>query len=315
MDALLDIHAQLESHVQTITPTDTMAEAGRKLLLKDYIAMLDHEAGSRTGEDIEDVHDMRVATRRMRSALRLLEPYYKSKPIRTFRTQLSKVADALGEVRDLDVLIHDLEKYGDKNELSLAAAIGLLDAERVEARHNLNRALDRRDYARFVEAFRHFLLTPGAKARPVDPDALTPSQVRHLLPTLVYEHLGAVRAYDSAIDEGDPATLHALRIEFKRLRYLVTFFAEVLGATTKDFLKDLKAIQDHLGRLQDIQVATDRLEDLLPHLSDEDAAALSAYLDSLNAESEDLNAQFAAVWKKFNSATTQRKLATALVGL
>lgn len=315
MDAPLQLTTELQSHLQTIAPTDTMAEAGRKLLLKDFIVMLDHEAGSRTGEDIEDVHDMRVATRRMRSALRLLEPYYKSKPIRTFRAQLSKVADALGDVRDLDVLIHDLEKYSAKQEVSLTAAIALLDGARAEARHSLNRTLDRRDYTRFIATFRQFLTTPGAKARTIEPDSLAPSQVRHIVPTLIYEHLGAVRAYDSAIDGGDPTTLHALRIEFKRLRYLVHFFADVLGATSKDFLKDLKAIQDHLGRMQDIQVAADRLEDLLPQLGDEDAAALSAYLDALNAENDELTPKFAAVWKKFNSATTQRKLATALVGL
>ena len=315
MDALLDLNAELQSHVQTIEPSDTMAEAGRKLMLKDYIVMLEHEAGSRTGADIEDVHDMRVATRRLRSALRLLEPYYKSKPIRVFRAQLSKVADALGEVRDLDVLIYDLEKYSKKQEVSLVAAIAVLDGARAEARHDLNRALDKRDYARFVESFRHFLLTPGAKARALDSDTLTPTQVRHILPTLAYEYLGAVRAYDSAIEEGEPTTLHALRIEFKRLRYLLHFFIDVLGTTAGDFLKDLKAIQDHLGRMQDIQVATDRLEDVLPELGDEDAAALSAYLDALNAESEDLSSKFAAVWKKFNGTTTQRKLASALVGL
>ena len=72
-----------------------------------------------------------------------------------------------------------------------------------------------------------------------------------------------MRAYDGAIAEAEPETLHALRIEFKRLRYLVHFFSEIMGATVNDFLAELKAIQDHLGTMQDIQVATDQLEDLL----------------------------------------------------
>lgn len=292
-----------------------MAEAGRKVLLHDFIRMLEHEAGSRSGEDIEDVHDMRVSTRRMRSALRTFAPYFKGKAIRSFRASLRKVADALGAVRDLDVLIADLDKYEKKHGASLQGAIALLDAQRGEARAALHKALDRKDYNRFVLHFGEFLTTPGASARAVDVSALAPNRVRHILPTLIYEHLGAVRAYDTAIEGGDAETLHALRIEFKRLRYLTHFFAEVLGETTESFLKDLKAIQDHLGRMQDTQVASDRLEELLSEVDDENAAALTAYLDAINAECGELREKFPAVWKKFNSAATQKKLANALVSL
>src|SRR5688572_21869623 len=100
-----DYTAQLESQVQSVSPQDTMAEAGRKVLLADFIKMLKHEAGARTGEDIEDVHDMRVATRRMRSALRLFESYFKPKWVDAYSRRLRKIARALGVVRDLDVLI------------------------------------------------------------------------------------------------------------------------------------------------------------------------------------------------------------------
>jgi CHAD domain-containing protein len=315
MDAPLEASTALQTHVQPIAAIDTMAEAGRKLLLNDFIRMTENEAGSRSGEDIEHVHDMRVSTRRMRSALRLLEPYFKTKPVRVFRGGLKKVADALGAVRDLDVLIEDLQKYGKKQGVSLDASIALLDAQRTDARHDLNRALDRGSYRRFLISFREFLTTPGAKARNVDPEATTPSQVRHIVPALIYEQLGVVRAYDSAIAEGDVETLHALRIEFKRLRYLIHFFIDVMGATASDYLKDLKAIQDHLGRMQDIQVASDRLEELLGDLDDEGAAALTAYLEALDAEVETLTGKFASVWAKFNSSTVQRKLATALLAL
>jgi CHAD domain-containing protein len=307
--------SQLQTFIQPIDPQDTMAEAGRKVLLHDFIKMLEHEAGSRSGEDIEDVHDMRVSTRRMRSALRIFMPYFKGKVIRSFRASLRKVADALGAVRDLDVLIDNLHKYEKKHSASLQGAIALLDAQRGEARTALHKGLGRKDYHRFILHFGEFLTTPGANARATDNGVLAPNRVRHILPTLIYEHLGAVRAYDAAIEDGDPETLHALRIEFKRLRYLTHFFEEVLGDTTGSFLKDLKAIQDHLGRMQDIRVASDRLEDLLSELDDDNAAALTTYLDAINAECEELREKFPAVWEKFNSATTQKKLANALVSL
>ncbi len=305
----------LRAAVQPIQADDTMAEAGRKILLQDFIKMLEHEEGSRSGEDIEDVHDMRVATRRMRSAMRMLDPYYKGKTVRVFRAQLKKIADALGAVRDLDVLIHDLERFGAARGASLEGAIALLDAERQGARKRLHRTLDRDDYAQFTADFSAFLTTPGARARATDHDNPAPTQIRHILPMLIYEHLGSVRAYDSVIHEGEAETLHALRIEFKRLRYLVHFFSPILNAGAEDFLKELKAIQDHLGRMQDIQVATERLSDLMDDLDDENAAALSAYLDALDAERADLAAKFPQVWKRFNSVPIQRKLASALVAL
>lgn len=309
---LIDV---LRAAVQPIDPHDPMSEAGRKALLRDFVRMLEHEAGSKTGEDIEDVHQMRVSTRRMRSALRLLEPYYKGKPVRYFRARLTTIADALGEVRDLDVMIDNLSQFQTKHNAHLDGTIALLDAELQTARADLVRVLEKKGYARFIDKFADFLTTVGAGARKVDHDSVVPSQLRHLLPTQVYEHLGAVRAYDAVVDQGEATTLHALRIEFKRLRYLVHFFSEIMGPSAEDFLKELKAIQDHLGTMQDIQVASDRLEDLMPDLDDEDAAGLSAYLDALNIQLEALDASFPQVWKRFNSAAIQRKLASALVAL
>src|SRR4051812_17496203 len=92
----------LQAQLQPVEPLDTMAEAGRKILLSDLVKMLDHEAGSRSGEDLEDVHDMRVALRRMRSTLRLLADYYKPKTIDPYLVEMRKLAHALGTVRDLD---------------------------------------------------------------------------------------------------------------------------------------------------------------------------------------------------------------------
>ncbi len=54
----------LEAQMHPMSPEDPMPEAGRKALLAEFVKMLKHEDGSRNGEDIEDVHQMRVASRR-----------------------------------------------------------------------------------------------------------------------------------------------------------------------------------------------------------------------------------------------------------
>ncbi len=310
----------LRPQLQPLAPENTMAEAGRRALLPDFITMLEHEAGSRKGEDIEHVHDMRVATRRMRSALSLLSNYYKAKTISPHMRSLRKIARVLGSVRDLDVLIDNLQTYQatleEENRAGIQLIIDRLDQDRGYARQVLNRTLNKSDYRRFTQAYAQFLMTERApSARPIDPEDIQPSQVRHLLPSLIYDHLGTVRAYDSLIADADANALHALRIEFKRLRYLVSLFSDVMGTSIKDFIVELKAIQDHLGRMNDLHVAQERLCELLPELDESSRIALDAYIESLRAEEETLHVQVSDVWKHFNTKTVQRQLATAIAAL
>lgn len=316
-----DLIVALTAQQSEINVEDTMAEAGRKALLTQLIAMLKHEPGSRSGDDPEDVHDMRVAIRRMRSALQLLEPYFKSKPIRYYRKQLRKVMKSLGGVRDLDVLLEDLRGYAKKHDPDnqLAPVFAHLNDARELARHELISTLDRSSYRRFVEDYAQFLTQPGKGARTDDNGDVHPVQVRHVLPPLLYEHLGAVRAYDAVLSDADANTLHALRIEFKRLRYAVSLFSEILGKGAGEFVDEIKIVQDHLGRLNDIQNATDSLRGLTK-LFDAEANAgaidlLERYAVSLAAEGETLRNNTDEIWRRFNTKTVQRQLANAVAGL
>ena len=313
----------LTSQVQPVQPDDTMAEAGRKALLPEFLKVLKHEAGSRTGADIEDVHDMRVATRRIRSTLRLLDPYYKPKAIEPFNRQLRKTARALGVVRDLDVMINNLQKFAAslpaEHAVALQPVLARLDEERTAARADLNKALDKKSYRRFLKDFGAFLTKPGAGAQAIDPDAVQPVQVRHVLPTLIYEHLGSVRAYDAVLEGAKPETLHALRIEFKRLRYAVTLFSDVMGSSIKNYVTEIKKMQDHLGVLNDATVAQERLTELINRLDPQtDAAAievLRTYVTQTDAELHERIAKVPDVWKRFNAQTVQKHLASAIAAL
>jgi CHAD domain-containing protein len=309
----------LESQIETVLPQDTMAEAGRKALLNELVKMLKHEAGSRTGEDIEDVHIMRVTTRRMRSLLRLLQAYLKGKQIRNFSQDLRGLARALGHVRDLDVLIEDLTRYqgtlDDQEQTAIGISIAALDHSRNAARQELIELLDSKRYRRFIRDFSDYLIQDDLKVQMPDGNGVKPYQVRHVLPTLIYEHLAAVRAYDTALPDADLETLHALRIEFKRLRYAVSLFEDVLGDTIKDFITEIKTIQDHLGRLNDISTARLRLNDVFQHVEEDSVAALNQYVASLEAEEPELHTRFPAIWERFNSRKAQQKLATAVLAL
>jgi CHAD domain-containing protein len=306
----------LQAKVETVAPTDTMAEAGRKVLLGELVTMLQHEAGSRTGEDVEDVHDMRVAIRRMRSAFRLLKPYYKVKDVRPYSKSLQELGWVLGDVRDLDVLIDNLRAFQltlkADGQADLQSTIDSLDERRVAARADLIRTLDSKTYRRFLKAFGEFVTTPIEKK---SSEEIVPTQVRHLLPSMIYDRLAAVRAYEDVLENAATETLHALRIEFKRLRYTVSLFDGVLGSSVSDFVDELKIVQDTLGKFNDATTARTRLDALLENGDDLHSDALSAYLGHLEADKDELIAQFKRDWERFNSRKAQEKLSKAVLGL
>jgi CHAD domain-containing protein len=308
--------ALLKKNNQTVQPIDVMAEAGRKVLLTDWIKMLECEAGSRTGEDIEDVHDMRVSIRRMRSLLRLLRPYYDEREAKQIRESMRRIGLSLGVVRDLDVLLENLHTYQLTQEAEQQAAlqevIDDLEARRVAARAMLVILLDSKFYRRFVKSFSEFLLTPEAGVSQVKTTGVVPSQIRHLLPVLVHDRLAAVRAYDSILAEADALTLHGLRIECKRLRYTVSLFSDLLGDTHADYVTEVKILQDCLGHMND--VATARLQ-LDTYLDSSHNTALAPYFAHMEAQEAEQKAKLSALWTHFNSRKVQQKLVTALLAL
>ena len=168
-----------------ILATDPMAEAGRKLFAQQIRRMKRHEAGSRTGDDIESVHQMRVAIRRMRSLFKLIGAYYRPKTVAKYERGLRDIARALGDIRDLDVLILDLQTYQadlpPASQPALAQIIAILDDRRSEHRAQLNALFDSKRYARFLRQFQKLSRRSGQGARRVK-RVESPHQVRHAAP-------------------------------------------------------------------------------------------------------------------------------------
>jgi CHAD domain-containing protein len=310
-----------------LAPDDPMVEAGRKVLYFHFERMLLNEPGSRLGEDIEAIHDMRVATRRMRSALRLFGPFFVPRKIKRFRKRLRSVASTLGEVRDLDVAIEKATRFAtEQPDLDLSGLMAMWHKRHDKARRALIADLDSKSFARFVDRFHTFLTTPGKGAPPEPaPGEAVAYQLRHVAPRLVYEHFEKVRAYETVLNGAPVAVLHALRIDFKRLRYTLEFFAEVLGPEVREVIKDVKTIQDHLGDLNDSDVVLPVLLDFItrhnqkysgvPQAFRPDIAGVVAYSRAVAAERQRLLDTFAEVWAHFNRDDTRRNLALAVAVL
>lgn len=309
--------SQLDEQKQAIALTDTMAEAGRKIFAEQLGKMKQHEDGSRTGEDIESVHQMRVATRRMRSLFKLLGVYYKSKLVMKYNRSLQDVARALGHIRDLDVMILDLQEFQSTQPSNIQeimeSIIQKFDKQRRKHRVKSNDMFDSNVYAKFVRKFGKFTVKSGRGALPIV-DEERPYQVRHVLPVILHQHLAAVRAYDTVLDGAEDETLHALRVEFKQLRYAVEFFKPVLGTSADGFIQEMKAMQDLLGRMNDIVVFTERVNHI-KHPTDEQQEVIEQYQAARQQELDTLRSHFDDQWESFNRRTVQKQFADALLVL
>lgn len=300
-----------------ILRADPMAEAGRKIFARQLRRMKSHEAGSRSGDDIESVHQMRVAIRRMRSLFNLIGVYYRRKTVAEFQRGLREVARALGAIRDLDVLILDLQDFQAElppaSQAAIDPVITVLEDRRGACRARLNRLFDSKRYSRFLRRFQRLAKGAGRGARKLKRGE-TPHQLRHVLPPLLHERLARVKAYDTVLPASDDAILHALRVECKQLRYALEFFQPTLGRSAGAFLSQVKAMQEILGRINDIAVFSETVAGI-DDLPSQQSAILQSYLCAREAELADLRERFHLAWTRFNNRATQRQFSDSLLVL
>lgn len=146
-------------------------DAARKMLLTQFQQMMNNAPGTRAGDDIEALHDMRVASRRLRAALSVFAKIFSEDEFRRFDRQAADITDALGAVRDLDVQLDYLRNY--RNALPPNEAYGinrLIERQsdlRDTERKALVKALDRLEKNRFERRFQKAL----DRAAPAPPGA------------------------------------------------------------------------------------------------------------------------------------------------
>jgi len=139
-------------------------------------------------------------------------------------------------------------------------------------------------------------------------------RVRDVLPAALWAQYSTVRAHE-VVAEPTPELLHGLRIEFKRLRYLMEFFQGVLGARAIPAIELAVRAQDHLGRLNDAWVAAGMLRAYIGEAGSPDSSSLAsaaAYLADLHREVEALTQEFPPLWQEITGPIYRRRLARLL---
>ena len=216
----------------------------------------------RQSDDPEDVHDARVAIRRMRTAMRIFSDALPART-RKMRDEWKWLGSVLGDVRDLDVHLRQLATWtaqaaGDEAELgALKMVASMLEERRFVARSALLKALDSRRARRMHDALAAMLtIGPGRHAAARPPVVLA-------APELVVQRYRKVRSLgDHVGEDAAPHALHTLRIRLKRLRYTVEFFEPLYGKPSRAFVRRVVALQDVLGEHQDATAAVRMLHDI-----------------------------------------------------
>ena len=229
------------------TPGEALAAA----LDREHERLLAHDPGTRLGSDREDLHQMRVATRRARAFLRTVRPLLKTEWAEPLRAELRWLGSALGRARDLDVLSEharaEVERLGDAG----AGAQSLLEAlakERGEAREQAVDALSTERYFALLDRLEE--IAPRAAADTADGS----------LAELWWQDVrGARRAARSLDAHPGDEELHAMRIRVKRARYAAELGAAELDERGARFVAAAKHVQDLLGEHQDAVVARERI--------------------------------------------------------
>ena len=238
-----------------------IGELAFAVLRRQFTAMLAHEPGVRLGDDPEALHDMRVATRRIRAAMKVFKIALPERR-RWLVEELKFFAGALGKVRDLDVLIEDTTnrtiKATEEDREPLEKISEALDKDRSKARDTMLEALDSERYERFLEYFAAMLREgPEDRAGTATPAAAVG---RAVVFTARRKWLKAVKRIKK---NSPPEAYHDVRKKGKRLRYALEFLSGVYGKkATSGLVKPLKKLQDVLGAQQDAIVAAKILRGL-----------------------------------------------------
>ncbi|WP_321799896.1 CHAD domain-containing protein [Burkholderia sp. BCC1988] len=223
---------------------------------------LGNEGGVLDRDDPEFVHQMRVALRRLRTLMRFFPRFADEQWKNTFGADLRWVASLLGTVRDWDVFSTESLPALIAADGGSADWDGTLDAARVQAtaaRVELRQALHSARYARLTLGWLEWLSALALPPAAGDDD--TPSLRRHATKRVrrLFGHLYASPSLTSL----DTAARHQVRIDAKRLRYALEFFASLASRRTRnETVKTLARVQSVLGEANDTIVALHHLEQL-----------------------------------------------------
>ncbi|HVC04150.1 MAG TPA: CHAD domain-containing protein [Candidatus Acidoferrales bacterium] len=288
----------------SLDASSTAGDVVRRALSTSVIRLLRHDPGVRLGIDAEDVHQARVATRRLRSDLRTFQPLLDRDWVNALRDELRWLGAELGSVRDAEVLRDRLRTAAATlpavDRRAATAVVAPLVAQVRSARRRLLTAIDTDHYFEVIDH-----LVAAARAPALNAEAAAPA--REALPALVRRPWRSLRAGAIACRAGVPdEQLHDLRIRAKRCRYAAEAAAAATGKRAAAFAKEVASLQEVLGELHDAVVAEAWLRDRAqaPRIHETALFATGELVALQRDAAEQSRTGWQAVWRRVESRWT-----------
>ncbi len=297
-----------------LQPDEPAQAAVRRMLEALLDTVVVNAPGASADLDPEFLHDLRVAVRRTRSLLGQLKRSVPARVRERLDAELRWLGSVTGPVRDLDVYLIELD--GIVGEAELAPFLELLHKRRERARHDLVEAIAGNRFARVVADWRAASADPFAASEAPDGGRRVAEVARKRIRSALARVMN--RGSELGPDSPLPA-FHRLRIDAKKLRYLLELFAALFPEKrTAALVKVLKRLQDVLGGLQDVAVQRTRLAGLAEEMAAASPAPAATLLAmgrltvELDTREASHRAAFRDVFARFDSAERRARWAELL---
>jgi len=265
-------------------------------------------AGARADIDSEFLHDLRVATRRTRSALGQVKGVFPEAEVQHFRGQFGWIGQITGPTRDMDVYLLGFPRYRDSLPEDVRPDLQPLQDYLVEHQQAEQRLLAKRlgspHLRKILKEWRDLL----QRERP--PEDLPPNAVRPIgdvAGARIYKIYKRVLRDGKGIGPETPAeALHELRKSCKKLRYLIEFFQHLYpGQAVGPLVRAIKLLLDNLGSFQDLEVQAHKLREFARRMLHEQRAgadtllAMGMLVDGLLRRQQQARSEFAETFSAF----------------
>jgi len=295
--------------ITDLTPQSAARDVVHAAISASVLRLLRHDPGVRLGDDPEQVHQARVATRRLRSDLRTFRSLLVPEWDEGLRGELGWLGAELGAVRDTEVLLELLQgkvaRLADADRPIGEALLARLVHRWEDTRVELLAALRSDRYARLLDQ-----LVEAARAPALLEGADGPA--REILPPLARGPWRRLRQAVEALPDVPPdEQLHAVRIHAKRCRYAAEAVAPALGRPARRFAKAVAALQDVLGDHQDAVIAAGWLRGVAHQAERGDQVFVAGVLTGMIREVEHRTRDaWPAAWKAARRARLRPEATT-----
>jgi CHAD domain-containing protein len=318
LDALLGVGIKVggySSKMHLCLDPEARSDHTAKLIMSHLLDTLEANIpGARMNLDSEYLHDLRVATRRTRSAMNQIKGVFNPQELNPFKQGFSWIGSVTGPTRDLDVYLLQYETYRASLPIEVQPHLEPFHAFLLR-RHKMVQAelvkkLNSPHFRKLIKSWRSWLEAPLCD-KPTAPKATMP--IAKLADHQIHKLYVRLLKEGSKITADSPAeSMHDLRKQCKKLRYLMEFFQSLYPKSDiRKSIKALKIILDNLGEYQDLEVQARTLEAFGDEMLKEGAPAsalmaMGILVGKLFEKQTEKREEFTDLFKAFSSRANQR---------